>query len=211
MNQKIEIGIRLREYGSQNYSSLVEFASVLGMKPQTLNSYLSGKITPGGELLSKLSLLGCDIKWLLNGSPSDSFSSNFDKGFESSGVYKVLGSIPAGKAEFSEWENVNESKSIDYDPDTHFYLKVDSEFGYSMMPVVNPGDLVLVSTTAKVKDGDLVAAIYDKTKGALKIYNENKDAPFLAILTSYNQAIPPIIIKKENLQMYKVVLIEKVK
>ncbi len=204
MINKREIGVRLREFATRNYETLAEFAKALDMKPQTLNSYLSGKIIPGGELLNKLAALGVNIKWLLNGSeykvPDDAGNSL---------TYRVLGKIPAGYKEFHDMSEWPELRALNYDPDTHFFLVVDEEFGYSMMPLVNPGDMVLVSTSAKVKNGDMVAAIFDETKGALKIFSENPKIPGAVVLSSYNQAIPPMFLRKDEVRLYKVVLLEK--
>ncbi|MBK6681538.1 MAG: helix-turn-helix domain-containing protein [Ignavibacteriales bacterium] len=209
MKEKIFIARRLREFAYSKTDRLKDFAGSLDMSPQTLNSYLSGKISPGSELLIKLSDLGCDIDWLLTGSGKNLKEKEFGRKATDGRVFRVLGTIPAGRADVQDWSELNEFKNLEYDPDTHFYLKIDEEFGYSMMPMVNPGDYVLVSLYGKLKDGDLVVALYDKTKGALKLYSESKDIPGIVILTSYNQAIPPMFFKKEQIRAYKVVLIEK--
>lgn len=209
MKEKIFIAARLREFAYSKTDRLKEFARSLEMSPQTLNSYLSGKISPGSELLIKLSDLGCDINWLLTGSEKNSKEKDFGIKTSKERIYRVMGTLPAGRADVQDWSDLNEFKDLEYDPDTHFYLKIDEEFGYSMMPLVNPGDYVLVSLYSKPKDGDLVAALYDKTKGALKIYSESKDIPGIVILTSYNQAIQPMFFKKDQIKAYKVVLIEK--
>jgi len=209
MREKSLIASRLREFAYSKTDRLTEFAKSLEMLPQTLNSYLSGKITPGSELLIKLSEMGCDIEWLLTGNPSGILKSE-RKGEKRSGrAFAVMGTVPAGKADIQDWSDLNEFRDLEYDPDTHFYLKIDEEFGYSMMPLVNPGDYVLVSMYGKVKPGDLVVALYDKTKGALKIYNENENLPGIAILSSYNQSIQPMVFKRDTIRIYKVVLIEK--
>ncbi|MBK7265478.1 MAG: helix-turn-helix domain-containing protein [Ignavibacteriales bacterium] len=209
MKEKIFIARRLREFAYSKTDRLKDFAGSLDMSPQTLNSYLSGKISPGSELLIKLSDLGCDIDWLLTGSGKNLKEKESGRKATDGRVFRVLGTIPAGRADVQDWSELNEFKNLEYDPDTHFYLKIDEEFGYSMMPMVNPGDYVLVSLYGKLKDGDLVVALYDKTKGALKLYSESKDIPGIVILTSYNQAIPPMFFKKEQIRAYKVVLIEK--
>ncbi len=209
MREKTLIASRLREFAYSRTEKLSDFARMLDMLPQTLNSYLSGRITPGAELLVKLSELGCDIDWLLTGKGDTSTPVTEGKGDKPHGTYKVLGTVPAGVADIQDWSDLNEFRDLQYDPDTHFYLKVDEEFGYSMMPMVNPGDFVLVSLYGKVKHGDLVVALYDETKGALKIYTENESLPGIAVLTSYNQSIPPMLFKKEDIKVYKVVLIEK--
>lgn len=122
--------------------------------------------------------------------------------------YKIVASVPAGIADVNdnEWY---ETVPLEYDPDTHCFIQVDEEFGFSMMPTIAPGDLILISFTQKVQNGDLVAARWDDTKGALKIYTDNPDIPDMAVLTSYNQAIPPIFVNKNKVRLYKVVLIKK--
>ncbi len=209
MKEKIFIAKRLREFAYSKTDRLKDFAGSLDMSPQTLNSYLSGKISPGSELLIKLSDMGCDIDWLLTGTDKNPKEKPYGIKATKEKMFRVLGTVPAGKADVQDWSELNEFKNLEYDPDTHFYLKIDEEFGYSMMPMVNPGDYVLVSLYGKLKDGDLVVALYDKTKGALKIYTESKDIPGIVILTSYNQAIQPMFFKKEQIRAYKVVLIEK--
>lgn len=226
--EKQAIGDRLRKFAEENFKHHADLAKALEMKPQSLQSYFNGKSVPGGELLSKLIDLGCNVHWLLHGDdlyvgepepvfrrsePRYDFSGSNKKNIKLTGnkkkEFKILGRIPAGNSDFHDWSDHPETKDLQYDPDEHFFLEVDDEFGYSMMPLVNPGDLILVSMHAKIKNGDLVAARWDETKGALKIYTENPDFQDTVVLTSYNQAIAPIFVKRENVQMYKVVLIEK--
>ncbi len=209
MREKSLIASRLREFAYSRTDKLSDFARMLDMLPQTLNSYLSGRITPGSELLVKLSEMGCDIDWLLTGKGGNPETAHQAAPVQRRGTFKVLGTVPAGVADIQDWSDLNEFRDLQYDPDTHFYLKVDEEFGYSMMPMVNPGDFVLVSLYGKVKHGDLVVALYDETKGALKIYTENESLPGVVVLTSYNQSIPPMLFKKEEVKVYKVVIIEK--
>lgn len=124
--------------------------------------------------------------------------------------YKIEGQVPAGINDVIEYNDWQESEDLYFDPRTHFYLRVDHEFGYSMMPLISPGDLVLCSTIeGHVKNGDIVAARWDQTKGALKILNINPDIKDMFVLTSYNQAITPIFVSKKETHIYKVVLIKK--
>jgi transcriptional regulator with XRE-family HTH domain len=61
----MNIGEKIRIFAENKGFSLVELAELLGMKPQSLQVYLSGKSNPGSEILMKLKNLGCDINWLL--------------------------------------------------------------------------------------------------------------------------------------------------
>lgn len=62
-----ENGKRLREFAKNNFASMVEFSRELGIKPQTLDSYLSGRRRPGDKMEGRLKNLGCDVHWLRYG------------------------------------------------------------------------------------------------------------------------------------------------
>lgn len=92
MIKKREIGLRIKEFGERNFTSMAEFSRQLGMKTrQELYTYIHGRSIPGGDLLSKMSELGCDINWLLTGKepaasqvkePSLSYSAAIDERFK---------------------------------------------------------------------------------------------------------------------------------
>ncbi len=125
-------------------------------------------------------------------------------------TYPILGQIPAGRSEITEYNDWQETDDLNYDPRNHFWLVIDLEYGHSMTPFLQPGDLVLCSINAKYKDGDIVAARWDKTKGAIKIYSENPEVKNTIALFSYNNAEKPIILTKDRIeQIYKVVNIKK--
>lgn len=65
----MNIGEKIRVFAEKKGFSLAELAELLGMKPQSLQVYLSGKSNPGSEILMKLKDLGCDINWLLSDNP----------------------------------------------------------------------------------------------------------------------------------------------
>lgn len=65
----MNIGEKIRIFAENKGFSLAELAELLGMKPQSLQVYVSGKSNPGSEILTKLKDLGCDINWLLSDSP----------------------------------------------------------------------------------------------------------------------------------------------
>jgi SOS-response transcriptional repressor LexA len=126
--------------------------------------------------------------------------------------YPILGQIPAGLAEIKEHNDWPEYSDLNYDPRKHFWLQIDDEYGFSMNPFLKSGDLILCSVQPfKLRDGDLVAVRWDKTKGALKLYKEkNVGNEKLIILASYNASESPIILKQSEVeQIYKVVNIKK--
>ncbi len=129
MRDKSAIGARLREFAYSRGFKLTEFAKALGMIPQTLNSYLSGRIAPGSEVLMKLSDLGCNIEWLLTGKAGGTTDST-DSGEVDSRAelkeiskkditttsgsrnetdkkrelnFRVMGTVPAGVSDIQDW------------------------------------------------------------------------------------------------------------
>jgi len=76
---KQEIGERLRSFGAANFKSMSAFARALGMRPQNLGAYLSGKRIPGNKMEDKLRALGCDIIWLQHGATQGELQHRFDE------------------------------------------------------------------------------------------------------------------------------------
>lgn len=120
--------------------------------------------------------------------------------------YRIAGTVPAGINEVFDRTDSYEFKRIDFDPEHYFWLEIDPETGESMKPFLNPRDFVLCSDKEKIKIGDLVAALYDDSKGAVKFYSERKD---LVILSSYNQIYQPLVFPKNEVKLFRVVLILK--
>lgn len=125
--------------------------------------------------------------------------------------YKIVANVPAGIGELTTYDDWFETDVLEYNPADHVFIRIDEEFGSSMMPLVAPGDLVLISYSAKPRNGDLVAARWDETKGALKIYQELPHDPSTILLMSYNQAVPVIMVNRKSAKIFKVVLLKKQK
>jgi phage repressor protein C with HTH and peptisase S24 domain len=198
------IGNRLKQFAEQNFDRLQDFAAALGMKLPSLYDYFNGKTQPGTPILLKLHNLGCDINWLLTGEKSRYIPNPEENNIPKLNQFRVLGTVPAGHGEvyIQEWV---QTEVMHFDPRDHDLLQIDEEFGYSMTPVMKPGDLVLISYSAKIVNGDKVAARWDKTKGAIKIVSFLKDDPSMIVLTSSNVAVEPIFLKRKKVIMYKVV------
>jgi phage repressor protein C with HTH and peptisase S24 domain len=153
-----------------------------------------------------------DLNWIVSGTNTDPMILK-DKQKESETIkypeYKLESTIPAGDGDIVDLTDWYHSDVLDYDPQHHFFLKVDEQFGLSMMPLIRPGDLLLCSTRARVKSGDIVAAKWDKNKGAVKIASFPKNDNMNVLLMSYNQAYEPFSVPRKQTKMYKVVLIKK--
>lgn len=209
------IGERLKEFSKMRFKSHAELAEKLGIKREQLYPYFNDDSKPGSELLIKLIELGCDVEWLLKGKRSSTLIKS--KGVEYIAIddaikenkllfeYPILADVPAGRSEINhhDWP---EYIKIDIDPREHFALRIDEEYGISMAPYIEPGDILFCNFTRKFNSGDIVVARYDGTKGAVKrIFIDEQ-----ITLISFNPLEPPIIINKKQLQqVFKVVLIWK--
>lgn len=148
---------------------------------------------------------------------------NTDRSFDQTGLMRepakprwpmVLGFVPASTngSVSSYYEESIEEKPLDYSPDECFWLRVDLRNGDSMLPLVNPGDYVLVSRIEKPKHGDMVFVLFldePGAKGAIKILISMENDPSAVAFYSYNAQHLPIVKKRENCRIYKVKLIEK--
>lgn len=210
MSQEIDkkkTGQRLRKFLTGQFPTLDEAAKHFGTTAGSLrNSYFNGKSLPGAEILIKLTKLGCNLNWLFYGKHLEDKQAGIPK-IE----FRLEATIPAGRGEVIDLSDWWQSEVIDFAPDEHVFLSVSEEFGYSMMPFINPGDFILISLTRKPSDGDIVVAKWDATGGALKMYSENPAAPNSVVLTSYNAMEKPIILNRNQVRLYKVVLIKKKK
>jgi len=211
INKKREIGLRLKEFALKKFSSLAEFSRKMGKHETYFTAYFKGDNVLGGESLSKLNELGCDINWLLTGKTSNPYNLVPIDEAEKNHIppslsFPILGEIPAGISEIRQYEGFFEYFDFELDPRKHGVLRIDNEFGYSMMPLVGPGDLAIISFDDKPSDGDWVAARWDDTKGALKVLAIDKDNPEIIVLNSYNTAVQPIILnsKKQKITLWKV-------
>lgn len=64
--EKVEIGLRMKEFAQKNFGTIDALAKLLDMEPTNLRTnYIKGKSVPGGAILKRMALLGCDIHWLL--------------------------------------------------------------------------------------------------------------------------------------------------
>ncbi len=126
----------------------------------------------------------------------------------------VLGFVPASTngSVSTYYEESIEEKPLDYSPDDNFWLRVDLRNGDSMLPLISPGDYVLVSRIEKPKHGDMVFVLFldePTARGAIKIMIGTENDPATVAFYSYNSQHAPIIKKRESCRIYKVKLIEK--
>jgi transcriptional regulator with XRE-family HTH domain len=76
----ITIGERLRQF-SAGFGGPSSLAARLGISPQQLNDYLSGRRIPGNKMQARLRDLGCDTIWLITGQTRDDLDKAADSFF----------------------------------------------------------------------------------------------------------------------------------
>lgn len=187
----------------------VDFASKLGMKPQTLQKYIKGHRLPLPEILDKIGNLGCNINWLLNG--EGEMLKKPEKPNAKTKLVPILATVECGVPVYnqisSEDIKLNEMTEV-----SHFvnpFIAVAR--GDSMKPYINPGDHLLCSDEPhKIKDGRAVVVNF---KTSPESYCSNaKLIKFLdderIMLYSINTKFPPTVHRKSEIfKIYKVVRI----
>ncbi len=112
---------------------------------------------------------------------------------------RLVATIPAGLGEITDRSEWHEYLPVDFNPEKDVVLEISKETGESMVPFLQVGDFAIITDSIKVKPGDIVAAVWTKNAGAIKMYDEQNGN---AILLSYNPLHTPIIIPKSKVKMY---------
>ncbi len=203
---KKAVGARLKRFLLNRYTNMNEAAAALGTTADSIrNSYLNGQSLPGATFTERLRNMGCSIDWLLFGTGENEENETrplFPQ-------YRVEATVPAGRGEIYDMTEWLQSEVLDFKLEDHFFLKVDEELGYSMMPFIQPGDMLLISSSAPVANNDIVAARWDKTRGAIKLCSLPVNDLQKVALLSFNPMVAPMVFNKRDVRMYKVVLIKK--
>lgn len=66
----VEVAKRLNRFVKENFKSKSEFIEAIGLTPEAALEYFSYKKPMDYNLLSKLSIAGCDLNWLIAGNES---------------------------------------------------------------------------------------------------------------------------------------------
>jgi len=77
-----QIAQRLQLFGKGLFGAehgwRTRFAKALGISPQQLNDYLTGRRLPGNKMQTRLRLLHCDIHWLMTGETQKHLNEKFE-------------------------------------------------------------------------------------------------------------------------------------
>ena len=175
----------------------------------TISNWETGKSEPNIDNLIKIAeLTGKSLDWLIVGERIET-KLNRTSNITTS-EFRVEATIAAGHAELYDRTDNYEFKALDYSPrENYFWLQVDKKIGESMKPFLLEGEYLLCGVKEKVRSGDIVAAKWGKNNAAVKIYNETDTGE--VILSSYNPLTPFIFLRKKEVILFKVILIEKIR
>jgi phage repressor protein C with HTH and peptisase S24 domain len=201
---------RLMEFCKVVSPTQVDFASKLGMKPQTLQKYIRGQRLPLPDILNKISNLGCNINWLLNGE-GEMIKKSDKLPHAKTKLIPVLGEVECGVPVYNQIssDSIKMSEMTDVNHFTNPFIAIAR--GESMRPYINPGDYLLCSDEPqKIKDGRAVVVNF---KTIPETYSSNaKLIKFLdddrIMLYSINTKFAPTVHRKSEIyKIFKVVRI----
>lgn len=206
---KILFSNRLNEFCKTVSHTQVDFAEKLGMQPQSLQKYLKGQRLPLPEILSKISNLGCNINWLLNGE-GEMMKKNVIKSTKTK-LIPILAEVECGVPIYNQitQEDLKYEELSDVNHFVNPFIAVAR--GDSMRPYINPGDRLLCSDEPhKIKNGRAVVVnfktIPETYSSNAKLINILEDGRIM--LYSINTKFPPTVHRESDIfRIYKVVRI----
>jgi hypothetical protein len=123
----------------------------------------------------------------------------------------ILGTVTAGRGAVVNYETA-QVNVLDYPSESCFWFNLDKQNGDSMYPMLTENDRVLVDMQfprKQIKEYDIVMVVY-QDRGSIKFFSRSDDDANILIFYSSNNLVAPIILRKENCEYFKVVLIQKI-
>lgn len=196
------IGERLLALRHKLGMNQVRMAAALGVSQTFVSSVEIGKSLPSAALMAGVDRLGFRPHWLMTGEGEMRRDTEEPAGAVRDGPLtarqlRILGRVPAGYPGPSPVEERVEGyfpMSYENVPDPEaFCLRVT---GDSMVPIIEEGDLVVVSPAlrGKVKSGDLVVVQMEGGDTWVKRLSGTRRQAFLV---SANPTFPPILLDPE--------------
>lgn len=173
---------------------MAEFARQLGVSPQNINKYLSGKMQPGALMQKRLRELGCDIEWLMIGKKPGEIDITNTVPLMNVPVYSH---VNAGEKKWVVSDDIVEFIAIPKSTDTTLFGLIVK--GDSMHDEINDGDTIILSAKKEIKSGDLCVVEWMDGDRHLRRVTFDKNS---IILTSKNEQLyPPIITHRSKIRM----------
>ncbi len=123
----------------------------------------------------------------------------------------VLGTVTAGTGVGVAFEQ-KMIESLEYPVDSCFWYVIDKHNGDSMYPLLVENDKVLVDRAfpqKRIKETDVVLVEYSG-RGAIKFFSRSEDDANILVFYSANGVVPHLILRRDNCEYFKVVLIKKI-
>ncbi|CAN5555607.1 hypothetical protein BH10BAC5_BH10BAC5_20840 [soil metagenome] len=202
------VGTRLLQFCNAVSPTQADFAEKLGLAPQALQRYLTGGRVPGSGTLGRLNKLGCDLNWLLNDVGSMIYEPKVHK-LRSMPV-PIVGDVECGVPIINQMTSDDVKQIEMYDVGGYTNPFVVIARGDSMVPYINPGDMLLCSDDPdKIKDGKAVLVNY---RTPPESYASNAKLIWFTddeiMLYSVNSKYRPVTYKKSDIyKIYKVMRI----
>lgn len=210
INMKVEIvastSERLAEAMARKNIKQSELSRITGIDKSSISLYVSGKYSPKGDKLYKLSLaLGVSPAWL----------SGFNAPMIENGANEVVpeGFMPLPKTKkvprlgvISCGDPINSEENFDGYDDVPEHIICDFTLkceGDSMIGArINDGDLVYIRQQPTIENGQIAAVLIDGTEKLLKRVYINDDS---IILQAENPAYSPRVYSKEDMNRVSII------
>ena len=189
---------RLREARKAKRYSQTEVSRMLGVTPQAVGKWETGRSTPDPQTVARLAEIldtTADALLGLQQAPATAPAvgrNAFSRYTES--LVPVVGTVRAGYGALAFEEDYGKEYASVKDPQNYFYLVVK---GDSMEPRISDGDLALVHRQNTLENGDLGVLVYGSDgEGTLKKYIQRGNS---VILHPFNPDYEELVIKGEEL------------
>ncbi len=199
-----EISKRLKKWGLEEFGSLVGFARALGISQQSLYDYTSSRTLPGNKMQSRLRQLGCNVEWLMTGSPAGASLRRFSRERSAPGGWaKFEGRIVTsldGREEL-QLKGVTEKAGVPYRRGSFFCLEIVGDSLLSAVPLpVYPGDICIFESERHPKNGDIVAARLKRSRVVVRVVNYVSAHEVELSTANKHRNYPAIRVKKADLE-----------
>jgi hypothetical protein len=175
MLRSSEISRRLKKWGLEEFGTLVSFARALGISQQSLHDYTGGRTMPGNKMQARLRALGCDIEWLMTGSPRGSARrESMRKQSLPVGWARFEGRVVTaldGREELVS-KGVPEGAGVPYRRGSFFCLEITGDGLLTAVPLpVYPGDICIFEAERQPRNGDIVVAHLKRSRMVVRVVN----------------------------------------
>ena len=105
----MDCGSRLKLFVSKNFDTQKKFSEKIGLDSSVLSKYISGKKTPGFEVIKHFHDIGLSIDWLINGTGSMFAHNPAGEKLKCSSKNNSVKKIDSSRKRLSYWVDTNYS------------------------------------------------------------------------------------------------------